>query len=73
MNKLVACCILATLSVMGGCNKSPETAGSESKPATSSAGGDRLKLGFIVKQPEEPWFQLEWKFAEEAGARTLKQ
>lgn len=25
------------------------------------------KLGFIVKQPEEPWFQLEWQFAEQAG------
>src|SRR6266853_3330197 len=28
-----------------------------------------LKLGFIVKQPEEPWFQLEWKFAGEAAAK----
>ncbi len=26
-----------------------------------------IKIGFIVKQPEEPWFQLEWKFAEEAA------
>ncbi len=26
-----------------------------------------LKLGFIVKQPEEPWFQLEWKFADQAA------
>jgi L-arabinose transport system substrate-binding protein len=25
-----------------------------------------VKLGFLVKQPEEPWFQLEWRFAEEA-------
>ena len=25
-----------------------------------------IKLGFIVKQPEEPWFQLEWQFADEA-------
>lgn len=28
-----------------------------------------LKLGFIVKQPDEPWFQLEWKFAEEASKK----
>jgi L-arabinose transport system substrate-binding protein len=28
----------------------------------------RVKIGFIVKQPEEPWFQNEWKFAEQAGA-----
>lgn len=26
-----------------------------------------IKIGFIVKQPEEPWFQDEWKFAEMAG------
>ncbi len=25
------------------------------------------KIGFLVKQPEEPWFQVEWKFAEKAG------
>ncbi len=25
------------------------------------------KIGFLVKQPEEPWFQLEWKFADQAG------
>ncbi|MDY0287909.1 MAG: arabinose ABC transporter substrate-binding protein [Sphaerochaeta sp.] len=25
------------------------------------------KIGFLVKMPEEPWFQNEWKFADEAG------
>src|SRR5690348_13735138 len=35
---------------------------------TNSAGGeDKIKIGFIVKQPEEPWFQLEWKFAQQAA------
>ena len=28
---------------------------------------DSLKLGYLVKQPEEPWFQTEWVFAEKAG------
>ncbi|SDI05635.1 L-arabinose transport system substrate-binding protein [Vibrio xiamenensis] len=28
---------------------------------------DELKLGYLVKQPEEPWFQTEWSFAEKAG------
>jgi len=28
---------------------------------------DTLKLGYLVKQPEEPWFQTEWNFAEKAG------
>lgn len=27
----------------------------------------RVKIGFLVKQPEEPWFQNEWKFADMAG------
>lgn len=26
-----------------------------------------LKLGYLVKQPEEPWFQTEWAFAEKTG------
>jgi L-arabinose transport system substrate-binding protein len=26
-----------------------------------------IKIGFVVKQPEEPWFQDEWKFAEIAA------
>lgn len=28
------------------------------------------KIGFIVKQPEEPWFQTEWRFAERAAAEN---
>lgn len=28
---------------------------------------DQEKIGFIVKQPEEPWFQLEWRFADQAA------
>src|SRR6201991_5070283 len=28
---------------------------------------DDVKIGFLVKQPEEPWFQDEWKFAEMAA------
>lgn len=29
---------------------------------------EEIKIGFLVKMPEEPWFQNEWKFAQEAGA-----
>lgn len=32
------------------------------------AHAEDVKIGFIVKQPEEPWFQDEWKFAEQAAA-----
>jgi L-arabinose transport system substrate-binding protein len=31
------------------------------------AEAQRIKIGFVVKQPEEPWFQLEWKFAQQAA------
>lgn len=34
---------------------------------SQSAMAESLKLGFLVKQPEEPWFQTEWKFADKAG------
>jgi L-arabinose transport system substrate-binding protein len=33
----------------------------------SAALAQSLKIGFVVKQPEEPWFQDEWRFAEQAG------
>jgi L-arabinose transport system substrate-binding protein len=35
--------------------------------ALTAVRADDLKLGFVVKQPEEPWFQDEWKFADQAG------
>jgi L-arabinose transport system substrate-binding protein len=35
--------------------------------ATGSAFAADVKIGFIVKQPEEPWFQDEWKFADQAA------
>jgi len=35
--------------------------------APAAAAGAPIKLGFIVKQPEEAWFQLEWKFADQAA------
>ena len=42
-----------------------------SKQSSSSAEGGKakMKLGFLVKQPEEPWFQYEWKGAEKAGGK----
>jgi L-arabinose transport system substrate-binding protein len=35
--------------------------------AATSAFASDVKIGFIVKQPEEPWFQDEWKFADVAA------
>ncbi|MDR0361091.1 MAG: arabinose ABC transporter substrate-binding protein [Planctomycetota bacterium] len=34
---------------------------------SSVAGAADIVIGFLVKQPEEQWFQLEWKFADMAG------
>jgi L-arabinose transport system substrate-binding protein len=33
----------------------------------SAAWAADVKIGFVVKQAEEPWFQDEWKFAEQAA------
>ena len=44
--------------------------------AVLTAGCDRdssekkVKIGFIVKQPEESWFRAEWKFAQEAADKN---
>ena len=35
--------------------------------ANSAFAAEKLKLGYLVKQPEEPWFQTEWAFADKAG------
>jgi L-arabinose transport system substrate-binding protein len=47
--------------LLAGCSRKTET--SAAAPAKSQA----VKIGFLVKQPEEPWFQLEWKFADQAA------
>jgi L-arabinose transport system substrate-binding protein len=66
---------LPRLSVLGlfsaallfaGCSKAPE---STSPSGSASASGAKIKLGYLVKQPEEPWFQYEWKGADAAAAK----
>lgn len=37
--------------------------------AASVAHAEDVKIGFLVKQPEEPWFQTEWAFAEKSCER----
>ncbi len=51
------------LALAGGCAKHEATA-TAATPAVPSAG---VKLGFLVKQPEEPWFQFEWQGADKAA------
>ncbi|MBI5093530.1 MAG: arabinose ABC transporter substrate-binding protein [Candidatus Hydrogenedentes bacterium] len=46
-----------------GCaNKEP--APNQPAPAKKEA---KVRIGFLVKMPEEPWFQNEWKFAQKAA------
>jgi len=54
--------LLAGLLAWTGCDKSPAT----NRPAGDS---QRLRIGFLVKKAEEPWFQDEWKFAEQAAKK----
>lgn len=42
-------------------------AGAVALTSMSSSFADDVKIGFVVKQPEEPWFQDEWKFADIAA------
>jgi L-arabinose transport system substrate-binding protein len=59
---------LLTLSVgslfLNACSKGNDSA---STSGGASPKADAVKIGFYVKQPEEPWFQLEWKFARQAA------
>lgn len=33
----------------------------------SGGDADGIRIGFLVKMPEEPWFQNEWKFAQQCA------
>src|SRR3954469_2854529 len=65
------CAAAFALALVGGCDKgsSNSTTVTTAPSATGGGGGTSgpITIGFIVKQPEEPWFQLEWKFAEQAA------
>jgi len=40
------------------------------KPAGGPAGGggsEKIRIGFLVKQAEEPWFQNEWRFGQQCA------
>lgn len=64
--KLLPCLApaLLCLGFLAGCGKStaPDSASASAAPA-------KIKIGFLVKQPEEPWFQYEWKGADKAAAQ----
>lgn len=59
MIRLLLGCVLVIGLV--GCGRS----GSGS--AGEGGADSEITIGYLVKQPEEPWFQVEWQFAGKAG------
>ena len=53
--------VTLALALLAGCSRQ------SSGTAAPAAPPQAVKIGFLVKQPEEPWFQLEWKFADQAA------
>lgn len=47
--------LFASIVLLSGCHKK------------DGAAAQAVKIGFLVKQPEEPWFQHEWTFAQRAA------
>lgn len=64
MKHLLLSLLLVAPTLFASCSKNEGAQPNSPTPATP-----KIKLGFLVKQPEEPWFQLEWQFADEAAAR----
>src|SRR5271170_473845 len=61
----ILACLLSLASLLAGCAKSDS--GTSSSGAGAAGSADKIKIGFIVKQPEETWFQDEWKYARQAA------
>ncbi|HTQ09239.1 MAG TPA: substrate-binding domain-containing protein [Fimbriimonadaceae bacterium] len=62
-------CGLAAIAVLAGCNGGATgSGGAQAGNATTSGPANAsTKVAFIVKKPDEPWFQLEWRFADQAA------
>lgn len=55
--------LLVAVGALIGCQKSD----TGQAPGGEKTAQGKVKIGFVVKQPEEPWFQNEWKFAQQAA------
>jgi len=62
----LAIALLSLAALVAGCNQSSDPSPPARNAGPSTASGP-IRLGFLVKQPEEPWFQLEWRFADQAA------
>jgi L-arabinose transport system substrate-binding protein len=58
---LVTSVLIACAGTLAGCDRGSSPSG---------ASGAKIKIGFLVKQPDEPWFQAEWSAAEKAAAEN---
>jgi len=60
--------VLGLAGLLAGCQRAePPAEAPSSAPAPTPAVTGPVKIGFLVKQPEEPWFRNEWKFAQQAA------
>lgn len=59
--RLLSTVLLLAAALFTACSK-------QSAPGAAAAPA-KIKLGYLVKQPEEPWFQYQWKAAEKAAAK----
>lgn len=58
------------LVLVSGCGKKPAAEpapGPTGPPPQVAPEKPKIRIGFLVKQPEEKWFQDEWKFARKAA------
>jgi L-arabinose transport system substrate-binding protein len=63
---------VAVLLALAGCrSQQAEAPAGQNAPraAANGPGAERLKIGFLVKMPDEKWFQDEWKFAQKCADR----
>ena len=64
--KLLAASAIAVLFLICTCVRCTPKDG-QSVDSKNPEKDTRIKIGFLVKMPEEPWFQNEWAFAQKAA------
>jgi L-arabinose transport system substrate-binding protein len=62
---LIPLALIGIAAAVSSCTKQGDA--SKGSPSAGTGKSGAVKIGFLVKQPEEPWFQLEWKFADQAA------
>lgn len=68
LKSLLNCAALMVATALVGCNQgSGGTTSTSTGGSATGAPKSDIKIGYIVKQPEERWFQIEWMFAEKCA------